>query len=71
MTMYECEKCGKKALNGEPCSCGHDKVTINVKKLTKAYNAAVSGGKDTFTYNGHSMFTNYVKYLLEYLNLNK
>lgn len=71
--MYECKKCGKTSPNEDAreCNCDLPLVEINVKSLTAAYNKAVKENKDVFEYNGHSMFTSYVKYLLEYLNQNK
>lgn len=40
---------------------------LTVGGLQRAYRDAVKRGDDTFTYGGREMFTDYAKYLLEYL----
>jgi hypothetical protein len=42
---------------------------IDIEKLREAYNKAVEEKKEEFTFNEFPLVTQYVKYLLEYIDL--
>lgn len=41
-----------------------------IRALKVAYEKAVKDGREEFIYKGHTLLTDYAKYLIEYLEIN-